>query len=47
MGEARKESWKPGVTRAAGEAKLMYGGGEDMEPARVETTLVGVAQPHE
>jgi hypothetical protein len=33
--------------RAAGEVKLMYGGGEAMEPVRVETTLVGVAQLRE
>jgi hypothetical protein len=33
------------VTRAAGEVKLMYGGGDAMEPVWEETTLVGRAQP--
>jgi hypothetical protein len=32
------------VTRAAGEVKLMYGGGDAMEPVWEETTLVGRAQ---
>jgi hypothetical protein len=39
MGEARRESGKLGVTRAAGEAKLMYGGGEAMERARRYDTV--------
>jgi hypothetical protein len=35
------------VTRKAGEVKLMYGGGDAMEPVWEETTLVGVAQLRE
>jgi hypothetical protein len=39
MGEARREPGKPGVTRAAGEAKLMYGEVEAMERARRYDTV--------
>jgi hypothetical protein len=42
-------SWRRArtVTRVAGEVKLMYGGGDAMEPMWVETSLVGVAQLRE
>jgi hypothetical protein len=35
------------VTRAAGEVKLMYGGGDAMDPMWEEITLVGEAQLRE
>jgi hypothetical protein len=45
MGEARRGPQNPGATGAAGEAKLMYVGGEAMEPARGGIANAGETGP--
>jgi hypothetical protein len=42
-------SWRSArtLTRAAGEVKLMYSGGDIMKSVRVETPLVGETQQRE